>query len=493
MSDDTPTLQNLMTVGLSHEDRFVRNSCLRYWKKQPGRGSAQAKRIIASLKAYGMQAFPYPQQAYDIPLDRSSFEYLIETLREAPCFDDKDLEYFGRWFKWCLSVENEILPELEAFLQSEQALVFEGNGFVGTRELLERIESMRRHESLDGAACRSGIDQALASIESADEFPHEAVAEVKSLLHQLVRFEAPESLAEFATSWLALDPTIDQDAVEPDDNDWLDDFRFGFGVYLAGEIGLTSAIDRILDGVSQTDWDWLNETSAAALLKMPPAEPTARLRERWWQLPEHGRLFFSDAFVIAHLPEHRDFYLENMRRADDFDFEIVPHRMARALALLGDANSLKEVADYWEANAYDPEATEVAETLYAIHRLRDEEPPMLEAVRDHLLHEEAHYLAAQERLAKLNAAWERKRRADQVQSPVVRKQPKIGRNDFCPCGSGKKYKKCCLNKEETKGFDVGATSAVLLLSAPLGLFVLSCCCEPPVHSRRRTVWPLPYF
>jgi len=26
---------------------------------------------------------------------------------------------------------------------------------------------------------------------------------------------------------------------------------------------------------------------------------------------------------------------------------------------------------------------------------------------------------------------------------VVRKSPKIGRNDPCPCGSGKKYKKCC--------------------------------------------------
>ena len=24
---------------------------------------------------------------------------------------------------------------------------------------------------------------------------------------------------------------------------------------------------------------------------------------------------------------------------------------------------------------------------------------------------------------------------------------KIGRNDPCPCGSGKKYKKCCINKE----------------------------------------------
>ncbi|NLD17306.1 MAG: hypothetical protein GX666_06980, partial [Tissierellia bacterium] len=25
----------------------------------------------------------------------------------------------------------------------------------------------------------------------------------------------------------------------------------------------------------------------------------------------------------------------------------------------------------------------------------------------------------------------------------VRKEEKVGRNDPCPCGSGKKYKKCC--------------------------------------------------
>lgn len=29
------------------------------------------------------------------------------------------------------------------------------------------------------------------------------------------------------------------------------------------------------------------------------------------------------------------------------------------------------------------------------------------------------------------------------QRPFVRMEPKVGRNDPCPCGSGKKYKKCC--------------------------------------------------
>ncbi|MPQ31284.1 tetratricopeptide repeat protein [Clostridium estertheticum] len=29
------------------------------------------------------------------------------------------------------------------------------------------------------------------------------------------------------------------------------------------------------------------------------------------------------------------------------------------------------------------------------------------------------------------------------QEPIVREESKVGRNDLCPCGSGKKYKKCC--------------------------------------------------
>jgi len=33
--------------------------------------------------------------------------------------------------------------------------------------------------------------------------------------------------------------------------------------------------------------------------------------------------------------------------------------------------------------------------------------------------------------------------AAKAKGPVVRSGPKVGRNDPCPCGSGKKFKKCC--------------------------------------------------
>ncbi|MFA6921036.1 MAG: SEC-C metal-binding domain-containing protein [Gallionella sp.] len=34
-----------------------------------------------------------------------------------------------------------------------------------------------------------------------------------------------------------------------------------------------------------------------------------------------------------------------------------------------------------------------------------------------------------------------------LEEPCVRPEAKVGRNDPCPCGSGKKYNKCCLAKE----------------------------------------------
>ena len=37
----------------------------------------------------------------------------------------------------------------------------------------------------------------------------------------------------------------------------------------------------------------------------------------------------------------------------------------------------------------------------------------------------------------------------QVKKAPVRKEKKVGPNDPCPCGSGKKYKKCCMHKDKT--------------------------------------------
>lgn len=47
------------------------------------------------------------------------------------------------------------------------------------------------------------------------------------------------------------------------------------------------------------------------------------------------------------------------------------------------------------------------------------------------------------RFRKANGTWYLVDGKTVAPKPFRREEPKVGRNDPCPCGSGKKYKKCC--------------------------------------------------
>ena len=44
---------------------------------------------------------------------------------------------------------------------------------------------------------------------------------------------------------------------------------------------------------------------------------------------------------------------------------------------------------------------------------------------------------------KVDDQWYFREGAPGVRKPLVREEPKVGRNDPCSCGSGRKFKKCC--------------------------------------------------
>jgi hypothetical protein len=54
---------------------------------------------------------------------------------------------------------------------------------------------------------------------------------------------------------------------------------------------------------------------------------------------------------------------------------------------------------------------------------------------------EAFLLDMQKR--QLASLTEKRKRPDAAPEAIVEHKPKVGRNEPCPCGSGKKYKKCC--------------------------------------------------
>jgi preprotein translocase subunit SecA len=72
---------------------------------------------------------------------------------------------------------------------------------------------------------------------------------------------------------------------------------------------------------------------------------------------------------------------------------------------------------------------DIVEKLYTVQLAREEDVERLEQKQ-------------QQRQAKVTMTHGSEPAAAVAES-VKRDQPKVGRNDPCVCGSGKKYKKCC--------------------------------------------------
>lgn len=102
-------------------------------------------------------------------------------------------------------------------------------------------------------------------------------------------------------------------------------------------------------------------------------------------------------------------------------------------------DSLRALKDVRGAEAFYRESLKMADDRYDREGVLERLIPLLE---DTGRGEEASALKAEED----------RRDEDENDEPVlppptfVREGPKIGRNDPCPCGSGRKFKKCCLDK-----------------------------------------------
>jgi uncharacterized protein len=94
----------------------------------------------------------------------------------------------------------------------------------------------------------------------------------------------------------------------------------------------------------------------------------------------------------------------------------------------------------WQAAFADPEIMEILRPIYLLgtEDLTPEEEALIETAEQR--EELSHLVPAS--VAGLYRFWTPVRRA--VTDPALRREmPKIGRNEKCPCGSGRKYKKCC--------------------------------------------------
>jgi hypothetical protein len=237
------------------------------------------------------------------------------------------------------------------------------------------------------------------------------------------------------------------------DNSWLEIPL----IDLAGGRRLREAVPALVDKL-HVDTDFMLERCMTALAKIGDPEASRLVRAAYPPASDTFKIFSSSVLISIKHEESEEAILDLLRSEED-----PTHRTILCLGLceLFSERGIPAVTAEIESG-YDTFFARLEEDLLPVLAALAIEHPEAERWRDERTKEErrlAEWLAEMERVdrrpremrakgldpfAKAGGP-KRPKAIEPMPSPVPvrRTGQKVGRNDPCPCGSGKKYKKCC--------------------------------------------------
>ena len=273
------------------------------------------------------------------------------------------------------------------------------------------------------------------------------------------------------------------------------DWREVFMADLVGELKRVDAVDALLDELRDDDGDLLWETAGEALVRLADPAVVARTAERFGQEEWGFRVSAAGVLGRFKLPEAEAALLRLI--GAEQDREVLTFLVSSLLDLCPTDEAALEAARQIVLKArYEPGTADVKALLLTVGTMVGYEPAEAEAWRQQIARERERWERGDTDDAGLMAAGMQALAPDvgdaflpisptgqmfglsdprplpppsplrtgrgsrrhtgagrrgattyapaQKAPPIRRPTKKVGRNDPCPCGSGKKYKKCCM-------------------------------------------------
>jgi SEC-C motif len=372
-----------------------------------------------------------------------------------------------RYFDEMESTDSELMPlVLQAFRMSSdndgRTLLALSNGFTQTRETMEAIVGLIMRRSRHWDLCErlfiSSSPSLIAEFSScitklsprartiARKRMSFASMDTDLLFRQLVEHsergkglyigEFDYYLGVYMARELARRPDAPVDAIQqwidteyPTDYDGYEDI---YGCVLAGFFQLEHTVPRLISYLHR-EGDLLNEEAARALTRIASPKTADLIRQDFSSADWHFRLFAGGVLGTIKHPASEEAILELLPSEDDDSIRTV---LAEGLCNLLSVKGIPIVKQVI-SDGYDEMMLDLVEPLYANCVINGLDLPELPEWKAHV--EEAE----QARWERLNSMKNGRGWNGSNGSRTVVKAVKVGRNDPCPCGSGKKYKKCC--------------------------------------------------
>ncbi len=190
---------------------------------------------------------------------------------------------------------------------------------------------------------------------------------------------------------------------------------------------------RVFDGYLEDLLGWLTPL-AMNLAAEGLVDEGARLGQAWAEIRASDVFLGDRALILAEAGREAEARAQLAANVKTFPQDVwVQIKAGHAYEALKDFAAAEDCYRTGRVLADDDDRDEATRCLIEVLKKagKTDQAQALEDQEARRLDEE------HQRMEQSRASWE----------PVVRQGPKIGRNDPCPCGGGKKFKKCCLGKE----------------------------------------------
>jgi hypothetical protein len=196
-----------------------------------------------------------------------------------------------------------------------------------------------------------------------------------------------------------------------------------YNVFMAGELRVESVLPELIQILDKDEGDFVLEEAMKALIKIGTDNVVAEVEK----VALNGDTFYHAIDILAKIKTKKA--EEALLRLFDQATDITTITLiADALCQHLSVDAIPKIEKLLETG-YDNMMLNLEESLYGLLMINEIDHPYLLEMRHNL----------EEEQRRLN---ERKSMLDMLNIPVD--TVKVGRNDPCPCGSGKKHKKCCL-------------------------------------------------
>lgn len=423
--------------AILHPESEVRHAAVKYFSKSFSNDTSVMPVVIDAVKQYGREhSYRIVGFASDLPQTDETIHWVLNELsRDVNKADMDQVNYLYNLSRILAGANPGLLFQHKAEIMESRSL---------PTDYKNNIVKLINMLSWDGDVCWNALEAFCKTNKNKQYINEVNIGYAFQIIEALSR--DGEKYRDRIISLLA-------EEIKDFENNpmkWMEPLV----VALVGEMRLESAIPLIIQKL-KIDSDFLAEECMYALSRIGTDSVIEAVSKVFPDANSHFRSYASDVFRRIHSDLSVKRALEFLEKEEDYGI-----RTMLGMALLNNFayDGLEAVRKLIIHGTYEPFITDLQEDLITACTIMGERIPEYDKWKEDAVQRQTE---ADEREGSffneltwgaLDEVPDHQTSGNTMQNnheahTIFRDAPKIGRNEPCPCGSGKKYKKCCLGKE----------------------------------------------